>query len=375
MPGTSPGMTKTREGTSMSANNAFHIAVLAGDGIGPEVMAPALEVLHKVEQKSDLRFRFTEAPAGAGHYKETGKSMPDSTIRLCEEADAILLGACGLPSVRYPDNTEIAPQIELRFHFDLYAGVRPARLIPGVPSPIVGADQRGIDLVLIRESTEGLFASMGKGVVTDTDARETLVITRNTSQRLFDFSFRLAERRKARGRPGTLSCVDKANVFRAFAFFRRIFDEVAKNHPDVKADHVYVDACSAYLVKRPWDFDVLVTENMFGDILSDLTASLVGGLGMAPSADIGDRYAMFQPCHGTAPDIMGQGKANPTAMILSTAMMLDWLADKHGIDGAAEAGERIERAVDKAYAGGIKPTEFGGSSGTADVTKAVLDAL
>ena len=359
----------------MSANNAFHIAVLGGDGIGPEVMAPALEVLRKIEAKSDLAFRFTEAPAGAGHYKETGKSMPDTTIRLCEEADAILLGACGLPSVRYPDNTEIAPQIELRFHFDLYAGVRPARLIPGVPSPIVGADKRGIDLVLIRESTEGLFASMGKGVVTDTDARETLVITRNTSQRLFEFSFRLAERRKARGRPGTLSCVDKANVFRAFAFFRRIFDEVAKNHPDVKADHVYVDACSAYLVKRPWDFDVLVTENMFGDILSDLTASLVGGLGMAPSADIGDRYAMFQPCHGTAPDIMGQGKANPTAMILSTAMMLDWLADKHGLEGAAEAAERIERAVDKAYAGGIKPTEFGGSNGTADVTKAVLAAL
>ena len=124
----------------MSANNTLHIAVLGGDGIGPEVMAPALEVLRRIEATSDLKFRFTEAPAGANHYRETGKSMPDSTIRLCEEADAILLGACGLPSVRYPDNTEIAPQIELRFHFDLYAGVRPARLIPGVPSPIVGAD-------------------------------------------------------------------------------------------------------------------------------------------------------------------------------------------------------------------------------------------
>src|SRR5215470_12639527 len=214
----------------MSANNALHIAVLPGDGIGPEVMAPALEVLRKIEARSGLAFRFTEAPAGAGHYRETGRSMPESTLRLCEEADAILLGACGLPSVRYPDNTEIAPQIELRVHFDLYAGVRPARLIPGVPSPIVGADQRGIDLVVIRESTEGLFASMGKGVVTHDDARETLVITRNTSQRLFDFSFRLAERRKARGRPGTLSCVDKANVFRAFAFFRQIFDEAAAKH-------------------------------------------------------------------------------------------------------------------------------------------------
>ena len=248
--------------------------------------------------------------------------------------------------------------------------------IPGVPSPIVGADQRGIDLVLIRESTEGLFASMGKGVVTDTEARETLVITRKTSERLFEFSFRLAERRKARGKTnGGLTCVDKANVFRAFAFFRGMFDEAAKRHPGVKTDRVYVDACSLMMVKRPWDFDVMVTENMFGDILSDLAAGLIGGLGMAPSADIGDRYAVFQPCHGTAPDIMGQGKANPTAMILSAAMMLDWLADKHGLESAAEAGERIERAVDKAYAGAIKPMEFGGSNGTADITKAVLAAL
>ena len=359
----------------MSANNAFHIAVLAGDGIGPEVMAPALEVLRKVGERSGLGFRFTEAPAGANNYLATGKSMPDTTIKLCEEADAILLGACGLPSVRYPDNTEIAPQIELRFIFDLYAGVRPARLIPGVPSPIVGADQRGIDLVVIRESTEGLFASMGKGVVTHEDARETMVITRKTSERLFEFSFRLAERRKARGKPGMLTCVDKANVFKAFAFFRGIFDEVEKKHPGVKTDRLYVDACSAMLVKRPWDFDVMVMENMFGDIVSDITASLIGGLGMAPSADIGDKYAVFQPCHGTAPDIMGQGKANPTGMILSAAMMLDWLADKHGIESAAEAGETIERAVDQVYAGGIKPMEFGGNNGTADITKAVLGAL
>jgi 3-isopropylmalate dehydrogenase len=359
----------------MSANNAFHIAVLAGDGIGPEVMAPALEVLRKIEAKSDLRFRFTDAPAGANNYLATGKSMPDTTVRLCEEADAILLGACGLPSVRYPDNTEIMPQVELRFHFDLYAGVRPARLIPGVPSPIVGADQRGIDLVVIRESTEGLFASMGKGVVTHEDARETLVITRKTSERLFEFSFRLAERRKARGKPGALTCVDKANVFKAFAFFREMFDEASRRHPQVKADRLYVDACSAMLVKRPWDFDVMVMENMFGDILSDLTAGLIGGMGMAPSADIGDRYAVFQPCHGTAPDIMGQGKANPTGMILSAAMMLDWLADKHGVESAAEASESIERAVDQAYAGGIKPMEFGGNNGTADIAKAVLAAL
>src|SRR6201997_92102 len=359
----------------MSANTALHIAVLPGDGIGPEVMEPALEVLRKIEKTTDLKFRFTEAAAGANNYKETGKSMPDSTVKLCEEADAILLGACGLPSVRYPDNTEIMPQVELRFHFDLYAGVRPARLIPGVPSPIVGADQRGIDMVVIRESTEGLFASMGKGVVTHEDARETLVITRKTSERLFEFSFKLAERRKQRGRQGTLSCVDKANVFKAFAFFRKIFDETAQRHPDVKADHLYIDACAANLVKRPWDFDVMVMENMFGDIISDLTAGLIGGMGMAPSADIGDRHAVFQPCHGTAPDIMGKGLANPTAMILSAALMLDWLGDKHGHAGANAAAERIETAVDRAFAEGLKPFELGGKNGTADIAKAVMAAL
>jgi 3-isopropylmalate dehydrogenase len=202
-----------------------------------------------------------------------------------------------------------------------------------------------------------------------------MVITRKTSQRLFDFSFRLAQRRKAQGKRGMVTCVDKANVFKAFAFFRGIFDETAARYPDVPTERIYVDACAAMLVKRPWDFDVMPTENMFGDILSDLTAGLVGGMGMAPSADIGDRHAVFQPCHGTAPDIMGQGKANPTAMILSAAMMLDWIADKHGHDGAAEAAQRIERAVDKAFADGIRPLDLGGRSGTTDTAKAVLAAL
>jgi 3-isopropylmalate dehydrogenase len=237
----------------MRANDAFHIAVLAGDGIGPEVMAPALAVLKTIEASTpNLQFRFTEAPAGADHYRATGAALPESTVRLCDEADAILLGACGMPHIRYPDGTEIAPQVELRFIFDLYAGVRPARLLPGVPSPIVGAAEHGIDLVVIRESTEGLFASMGKGVVTDDDARETLVITRKTSQRLFDFAFRLAARRKARGHKGLLHCVDKSNVFRAFAFFRSIFDEQAPRRPAVAAEHIYIDACSAALVRRPW---------------------------------------------------------------------------------------------------------------------------
>jgi 3-isopropylmalate dehydrogenase len=360
----------------MSANTAFHIAVLPGDGIGLEVMAPTLEILHRIEATTpSLKFRFSESPAGAQEYLATGKSMSAKTIKLCEEADAILLGACGLPSVRYPDNTEIMPQVELRFIFDLYAGVRPARLVLGVPSPIVGADEHGIDFVLIRESTEGLFASMGKGVTTHDEARETLVVTRDKTERLFDFSLRLAERRKMRGKPGRLTLVDKANVFKAFNWQRDIFAERKTKFPGVKTDFLYVDACAAMLVKKPWDFDVMVMENMFGDILSDLAAGLIGGLGIAPSADIGDKHAVFQPCHGTAPDIMGQGKANPTAMILSAAMMLDWLADKHDHPPAAEAALRIERAVDKAYASGIKPMEYGGKDGTAAIAGAVLKGL
>jgi 3-isopropylmalate dehydrogenase len=360
----------------MSANTAFHIAVLPGDGIGPEVMAPTLDILRRIEATTpSLQFRFTEGAAGANHYRETGKSMPETTIKLAEEADAILLGACGLPSVRYPDNTEIMPQVELRFIFNLYAGVRPARLVHGVPSPIVGAQEHGIDFVLIRESTEGLFASMGKGITTHDEARETLVVTRKTTERLFDFSLKLTERRKKRGKPGRLTLVDKANVFKAFNWQRKIFAERKAKFPDVKTDLLYVDACAAMMVKRPWDFDVMVMENMFGDILSDLAAGLVGGLGIAPSADIGDKHAVFQPCHGTAPDITGQGKANPTAMILSAAMMLDWLADKHDHPPAADAALRIERAVDKAYAGGIKPMEYGGSDGTTAIANAVLKAV
>ncbi len=229
-------------------------------------------------------------------------------------------------------------------------------------------------MVVIRESTEGLFASMGKGVVTDTEARETLVITRKTSERLFEFSFRIAERRKARGRPGRADMRRQGKTCsRRSRSSARCSTRPPSATPDVKTDRLYVDACSALLVKRPWDFDVMVMENMFGDILSDMTAGLIGGMGMAPSADIGDRHAVFQPCHGTAPDIMGQGKANPTAMILSAAMMLDWLADKHGLEVAAEAGERIERAPSTgSMPTASRPIEFGGRNGTADIAKAVL---
>jgi len=263
--------------------------------------------------------------------------------------------------------------VELRFIFDLYAGMRPARLIPGVQIPIVRAGQRGIDFVIVRESTEGLFASIGKGSVTPEEARETLVTTRTTSRRLFDFALRLTERRKRQGGKGLVHCVDKANMFRAF--FRDIFEECARLHLDLRTDCIYVDACAAALLQRPWDFDVLVTENMFGDILSDLSAGIVGSLGVAPSADIGDTHAVFQPCHGTAPDIMGKGLANPTAMILSAALMLDWLAEKFDHAPAAEAARRIEAAVDRVFDPSARPRDFRGADGTRTLADAVLSGL
>jgi 3-isopropylmalate dehydrogenase len=359
------------------AKTTYDICVLPGDGIGTEVTAAALPLLERLAHGAGYGFAFAEHPGGALHYKKTGDALPDATFAAAERADAILFGAMGWPEIRYPDGTEIAPQLDLRVRLELYAGVRPARAIRGIPLPLADPRAAGIDLVLVRESTEGLFASRGRGVVEDDrEARDTMVITRAGSERVHEFAFRLAERRRARGRPGNVTCVDKANVFVSMAFFRRIFDEVAARHPGIAARHHYVDATALDLVRKPWTFDVLVTENMFGDILSDQCAGLVGGMGMAPSADVGDRHGLFQPCHGSAPDIAGQGKANPTAMILSAAMMLDWLAERHDDPRLAVAAQRLERAVDAAFASGkLLPFELGGLAGTAAIRDAVLANL
>ncbi|MFO1313709.1 MAG: isocitrate/isopropylmalate dehydrogenase family protein [Burkholderiales bacterium] len=357
----------------MTSPRTFDIAVLPGDGIGPEVIDATLPLLEKLAHGAPFAFRFATHPAGAQHYRAKGEALPPATLAAARAADAILFGAMGWPAIRYPDGTEIAPQLDLRVELELYAGVRPARALPGIALPLADPRARAIDLVVVRESTEGLFASRGRGeVIDDREARDTMVITRAGSERVHDFAFRLARRRKARGRPGRVTCVDKANVFRSMAFFRKVFDERAASFPDVEAGHNYVDATALDLVRRPWDFDVIVTENMFGDILSDETAALVGGMGMAPSGDIGDRHGLFQPCHGSAPDIAGQGKANPTATILSAAMMLDWLAERSGVDALAAAAQSLERAVDAVYeAGRIKGWEFGGRDGTAAIAAAV----
>ncbi len=363
--------------TLANAVRILEIAVLPGDGIGPEVIDATLPLLEKLAHNAPYTFRFVAHPGGAQHYKATGIALPPETLAAARAADATLFGAMGWPAIRYPDGTEIAPQLDLRVELELYAGVRPARAIPGVKMPLADPRAATIDLVFIRESTEGLFASRGKGVVTDDhEARDTMVITRAGSERVHDYAFRLAQRRASRGRPGRVTCVDKSNVFRSMAFFRKVFAERAERFPTIEARHNYIDATALDMIRKPWDYDVIVTENMFGDILSDLTAGLVGGMGMAPSGDIGDDHALLQPCHGSAPDIAGQGRANPTATILSAAMMLDWLSARTGIDALARDAQRLERAVDEAYASGkLVPFDLGGRDGTGAIASAIASNL
>ncbi len=362
--------------------NEFHIVVLPGDGIGVEIMDACVALLDRVVPKAGgFRLRFERHGAGAAHYRDTGVAFPDAAAKACERCDAILFGSMGLPDVRYPDGTEIAPQLDLRRNLDLYAGVRPIRAIPGVPLPLADPRARDIDFVLVREQSEGWFYGRyhpSAGPVSSDDvAYDIGRITRKGSDRLFEFAFRLAAQRKARNpRKGRVTCVDKANVHRGFALMRKVFWDVAKRHPDLAAADAYVDAMALDLVRRPWDFDVLPTENQFGDILSDLGAALIGGMGLAPSADVGDKHGLFQPAGGTAPDIAGKGIANPTAMFLSAAMMLEWLGERHGVTQAVEAAQRIERAVDRAFGERkVLSAEFGGKDGTAAITRAIGEML
>ncbi len=355
------------------------IANLPGDGIGTEVAAPCKEIIQEALTKAGAtsKLEFIDLEAGAALYARTGESLPQETLNACDASDAILLGAMGMPSIRYPDGREIAPQLDIRERFNLYAGVRPVKAFPGMPAPLSDPRSKDIDFILVRESTEGLFASRGQVEMKgDEEARDFLLITRNVSERLFKFTFELGRQRKAEGKPGVVTCIDKANVLGSMAYFRKIFYEVHQDFQDIEANHAYVDATALNMIKQPWAFDVMVTENMYGDILSDAGAALMGGMGMAPSADIGDDHAVFQPCHGSAPDIAGQGKANPVAMILSGAMLLTWLANEKGASDLAPAGRMISEAVEAAFAGReLLPCEFGGEHGTRHIADAILAKL
>jgi 3-isopropylmalate dehydrogenase len=353
--------------------NTFHIALLPGDGIGPEVVAEGVKVLRAVEARlAGAAFATTEHSVGAAEYLKNGDPLPAATVARLREADAILLGAMGLPSVRWPSGVEMTPQIDLREQLDLYNGVRPIRLHHAAHSPLHGYDAAGggraIDFVIVRENCEGLFSERlvprpaGRDFETD-----TMKITRRGAERICRAAFALARKRR---RHCTL--VDKANVLPSMAFLRRVFDEVAREFPDVQTDRVYVDAMALFLVQRPHTFDVMVTENMFGDILSDLGAGLIGGMGLAPSADLGDDHGLFQPSHGTAPTIAGKGIANPIATILSVALMLEWLDHPETVRGA----RMIEGAVSAVLADPAHRTcDLGGTVSTRQMGDLVCAAL
>jgi len=343
--------------------------VLPGDGIGKEVTWAGVEVLRAVESRlASSRFELKEFSVGAGEYLSSGDPMPDAVFDEIKRHDAILLGAMGLPGVRWPDGVEMTPQLDLRERLELYAGMRPVYLYHPNDSPLRARMAGAIDLLLIRESTEGLFFSRKERLQPDAAyAEDKLRITRRGAERVIRTAFHAARSRRRK-----LTLVDKANVLPSMAFFRRVFDEIAVEFPDIETERIYVDATALYLVQRPESFDVIVTENMFGDILSDLAAGLAGGMGMAPSADIGDEYAVFQPAHGSAPDIAGKGIANPVATILSVAMMLDWFGTPDTRYGAAQ----IQSAVRKVFADpGARTRDMGGQLTSRQMTDLVVSAL
>lgn len=357
----------------MPASDVSHqqylIAVLPGDGIGRDVVSSALEILAAIESKlQGVSIATEEHSVGAAEFLRSGEPLPEAAFEACRRADAVLLGAMGLPNVRWPNGKEITPQIDLRERLDLYAGIRPIYLYHEHDSPLKGYSAGEIDFVIVRENCEGLFSSRGSQFDSRAEqATDVLRITRHGAERICRSAFELARQRRKH-----VTLVDKANVLPSMVYLRSVFDDVASEYPDVKTDRVYIDAMALYLVQRPQSFDVIVTENMFGDILSDLAAGLVGGMGMAPSADIGPDCAVFQPSHGTAPDIAGKGIANPVATILSLAMLLEHLRHPETIRGGAMIRQAVARVFDDP---GERTRDMGGSISTREMTDLILGAL
>ena len=359
--------------------NQYNIATIAGDGIGPEITDATVSVMRELLGSDIIHFEFLDG--GAGHYQRTGSVLPDDTYQACKSMHAILHGAAGLPDVVYPDGTEVGNDLHLRLRFelDLYANVRPIKLLPGVTSPLSLSNGQSIDYVIVRENTEGLYASRGGGtLLRDQVATDTLVTTRKGVERVAKFAFELSQQRQKvnNSRNPKVTVCDKANILRSYAFFRAVFNEVAQDYPSIGTDYAYVDAMTAYLVKRPEFYDVIVTENMFGDIISDLGAATVGGLGVSPSAELGDTHGLFQGAHGSAPDIAGQNVASPVATLLSGAMMLKWLGEKYQDSRLAQAAQTLEHAVERVLAyGETIPADLGGSASCTGFAEAVKHAL
>ncbi len=347
----------------------YRIGVVECDGIGPEIVRATLRVLEAATQEGPT-LELVHLPAGLAAIRRDGHALPQATIDGLSRCHGWIMGPHD--SLSYPEEARLErnPSGELRRRFDLYANIRPARTYPGVPSLAGSAD-----MVVVRENTEGFYADRnmfqgsGEYMPTPDLALTVGVFTRTGARRIADAAFRLARSRRRQ-----VAIVHKQNVFRlAYGLFLEECHAVAANYPDVKAEDYIVDAMTAHLLRRPGHFDVILTTNMFGDILSDMTAELTGSLGMAGSINAGDRHAMAQAAHGSAPDIAGQGIANPSGMILSTALLMRWLADRHEDPLARRAGERMEAAVASALEAGVRTRDLGGSAGTVDFTAAVAE--
>src|SRR5438105_7220737 len=349
----------------------FRIAVIPGDGIGPEVIAQGMRVLNAVTADSGSALEFVNYDLGAERYLRTGEILPDSVFSELQALDAIYLGAVGDPRV---DNPQYAAGLllRLRFELDLWINLRPSRLLAPGLTPL--RDATAIDLVVVRENTEGAYVGIGgqfKRGTADEIAIQENSNTRKGVQRIQRYAFELARERRRAGHRGRVTMVDKSNaLYHAHDLWQRVFALERQRAPEVEAEHLFVDAAAMQLVKDPARFDVVVTSNMFGDILSDLASELVGGLGQAPSANINPdtRRGLFEPVHGSAPKHAGKGIANPVGAILAGAMMLRHLGDEAGAN-------QIEEAVMATARERRTTKDLGGDLTTSAAANAVLERL
>ncbi|HEY1205912.1 MAG: tartrate dehydrogenase [Bryobacteraceae bacterium] len=346
------------------------VAVVPGDGVGLEVVRAARRVLEAAGARHAIDFAFEEFDWGAEYYFQHGRMMPASALDLLRSFDAILLGAVGHPDI--PDYVTLGGLLlPIRRGFDLYVNVRPAVLYPGVESPLAG--RGAIDMVVVRENTEGEYSPVGGFVYhhqPEEIAVQTAVFTRRGTERIIRYAFELARRRDGKKR---VASITKSNAQAyGMVLWDRVFDAVAREFADIETESLLVDAAAMNFVRRPETFDVVVASNLFGDILSDLSAVITGSIGLAPSANLDPQRrapSLFEPVHGSAPDIAGRGIANPLAAILSAAMMLDHL-------GEAQAARSVEASVKAVLAAGsVRTPDLGGSSGTEDVAAAVIANL
>jgi len=349
---------------------SLRIAVYPGDGIGPEVIDQALRVLSAVERaEGDFRLEQTRFDWGTAHWERTGQVVPDDFIKQLEGFDAILLGAVGWPE-RIPDHVTLAPLVKIRQTFDQYACVRPAKLYPGVRSVLAGKGPEEIDLVVVRENSEGEYVDSGSRFHVgqpDEFALQTAIHTRRGIERILRFGFQMARSRRKK-----LTMITKSNAQRyAYVLWDEILEEIRGEFPEIESEKQHADAAAMNLVRRPESFDVIVASNLFGDLLTDLAGIISGGLGLAPSTNTNPERkfpSMFEPVHGSAPDIAGQGIANPVAAILSAAMMLEWLE-------LPKAAARIRRGVAETLAAGDATVDLGGTLTTSAWTDRLLGRL